>query len=353
LILDMPKKNPPYLYQHRSGKWCVRKDRNGPRAWLSAAYGSATFWNQYRDALAGTTIERQEKDDIRFSLAWAIDQYMNSHEWAGVASETRKQFSYQYAKMRDASGDLMLSEITQGDILEGRSKRAHKPSDANKFLISTRKLYQFAISHKWVKSDPTAGIPKLVTSATGEGFITWPLDWFKAFEAKWPVGSMQRLAYEIMCGTGIRRADVRRFGPQHIRNGQYEIRPNKTKAHGMIVSGDVEVRLSHAINSTQHGDFVYLLTSHGKPFKSDAAFGNWFGDACRAAGVPGSAHGIRKGLAALAAENGTSNAELNSFFGWSHRSKESAVYIDKANRGTMSRSVGKLLHMTLSSVEQG
>ncbi len=31
-------------------------------------------------------------------------------------------------------------------------------------------------------------------------------------------------------------------------------------------------------------------------------FGNWFADACRAAGVPGSAHGLRKALAVKPAE---------------------------------------------------
>ena len=40
------------------------------------------------------------------------------------------------------------------------------------------------------------------------------------------------------------------------------------------------------------------------------SFGNWFREACKAAGVPGSAHGLRKAGATLAAENGATTTEL-------------------------------------------
>ena len=55
-------------------------------------------------------------------------------------------------------------------------------------------------------------------------------------------------------------------------------------------------------------------------------------DEILAAGVPGSAHGLRKAGATLAAEGGTSKAQLNAIFGWAHGSHESARYIEAANR---------------------
>jgi hypothetical protein len=48
-------------------------------------------------------------------------------------------------------------------------------------------------------------------------------------------------------------------------------------------------------------------------------------DEILAAGVPGSAHGLRKAGATLAAEGGTSEAQLNAIFGWAHGSRESAT----------------------------
>jgi integrase len=46
------------------------------------------------------------------------------------------------------------------------------------------------------------------------------------------------------------------------------------------------------------------------------SFGNWFREASKAAGVPGSAHGLRKAGATRAAENGATTTELKAMFGW-------------------------------------
>ena len=46
------------------------------------------------------------------------------------------------------------------------------------------------------------------------------------------------------------------------------------------------------------------------------SFGNWFREACQSAGVPGSAHGLRKAGATRAAENGATTTELKATFGW-------------------------------------
>ena len=46
------------------------------------------------------------------------------------------------------------------------------------------------------------------------------------------------------------------------------------------------------------------------------SFGNLFRDACKAAGVPGSAHGVRKIAATRAANHGATVAQLEAIFGW-------------------------------------
>lgn len=45
-------------------------------------------------------------------------------------------------------------------------------------------------------------------------------------------------------------------------------------------------------------------------------FSNWFRDRCDDAGVPGSAHGLRKAAATRCAENGATASELMAMFGW-------------------------------------
>jgi hypothetical protein len=57
-----------------------------------------------------------------------------------------------------------------------------------------------------------------------------------------------------------------------------------------------------------------------------------FGEVCRAAGCPGSAHGLRKAGARRAAEDGETEAQLNALFGWADGCRESATYTRTANR---------------------
>jgi integrase len=66
------------------------------------------------------------------------------------------------------------------------------------------------------------------------------------------------------------------------------------------------------------------------------AFDKAFRRACRAAGVKGSAHGLRKAAATRLAEAGASVLELNAIFGWTG-SKMAMKYCDKADRAKLAR----------------
>jgi hypothetical protein len=72
------------------------------------------------------------------------------------------------------------------------------------------------------------------------------------------------------------------------------------------------------------------------------AFGNWFREACRAAGVTGSAHGLRKAGATRAANKGASERQLEAIFGW-RGGKMAAHYTRKADRARLAREAMPLL----------
>ena len=63
------------------------------------------------------------------------------------------------------------------------------------------------------------------------------------------------------------------------------------------------------------GDLTFIAGDRGQPL-TEESFGNVFKDACRAAGVPGSAHGVRKIAATRAANAGATVAQLEAIFGW-------------------------------------
>jgi hypothetical protein len=63
------------------------------------------------------------------------------------------------------------------------------------------------------------------------------------------------------------------------------------------------------------GDLTFIAGNNGRPLTKES-FGNLFRDACRAARVPGSAHGVRKIAATRSANAGATVAQLEAIFGW-------------------------------------
>jgi hypothetical protein len=84
------------------------------------------------------------------------------------------------------------------------------------------------------------------------------------------------------------------------------------------------------------GDLTFIRGESGRPLTKES-FGNEFRQACRAAGVPGSAHGVRKIAATRrAAENGATVAELEAIFGW-HGGGMASHYTREADRVRLAR----------------
>jgi integrase len=103
-----------------------------------------------------------------------------------------------------------------------------------------------------------------------------------------------------------------------------------------VVEAPVLLPLTQSIAASPTGDLSFIAGVAGRPMTKES-FGNWFREACDAAGVPGSAHGLRKAGAARAAENGATNEQLKAIFGWTD-DKMPSLYTKGANRAKMARS---------------
>jgi integrase len=209
------------------------------------------------------------------------------------------------------AGDQPLEVWNRKFIMASLDARASRPAIARNFLGTLRTLFQWALSREHVNEDPTVSI-KLESIKT-DGFHTWSAAELATFEAHWPIGTRQRLAYDLMLWTGLRRGDAARVGPQHVFDGSIVIEPEKTKKHGTTVSIRILPPLARSIASTPIGD-TFILNDYGKPF-AKVSFGGWFKTACDAAGVPGRAHGLRKALAVKLAESGATDREIGAILG--------------------------------------
>jgi hypothetical protein len=74
--------------------------------------------------------------------------------------------------------------------------------------------------------------------------------------------------------------------------------------------------LAETLTAGACGDLTFIAGERGQPLTKES-FGNLLRAACREAGVPGSAHGVRKIAATRAANSGATVAQLEAIFGWS------------------------------------
>jgi integrase len=179
-----------------------------------------------------------------------------------------------------------------------------------------------------VDADPTDGVK--FAAAKTDGHHTWTAEEIARFEAHWPIGTRQRLAMAVLLYTGLRRGDAVRLGRQHIKDGWFKIQTEKT---GETVDMPLAPALEEIIAQSPTSDLALISTASGSPM-TKAGFGNWFREACTAAGVKGTAHGLRKALATKAAEGGASESELEALFGWRDR-ETSSIYTKAASRKRM------------------
>ena len=134
---------------------------------------------------------------------------------------------------------------------------------------------------------------------------------------------------DVLAYTGLRRGDAVRLGRQHVRNGVATIKTEKGGGNVTVTLPMLPV-LTRTLEAGPCGDLTFIVGANGKPLIKES-FGNLFRKACNAAGVSGSAHGVRKIAATRAAENGATVAQLEAIFGWSG-GRMASHYTREANR---------------------
>ncbi len=323
--------------RHGNWVWYVRMG-HGPRVRLPDEYGTDEFWEAYNAALYGKPVARQ-KGPAAGSVAWLIARYIESAEWSDLSPATRKQRHAVYRIVEEKMGALAIGKLNKASILAARDKRRDKPHAANNLVKAMRGLFGWAVDRGHVAANPTTGVKLLSGANDDEGFHAWTENEVDRFEARWPLGTRQRLSFDLLLYTGLRRGDAVKLGRQHVRGDEFTLRTEKT---GAVVTRPILAPLATSIAATTTGDLAFLVTERGQPFGSKESFGTWFKNACNAAGVPGSAHGLRKTGARRAAEAGASEAQLNALFGWTPGSRESATYTRTANNARLARSAPTL-----------
>ena len=232
----------------------------------------------------------------------------------GLVRATRRQRENIFVHVLASAGQQPFAKITADAIVAGRERRAQTPDQARHFLDAMRGLFRWALTAKLVKSDPTAGVEN-PPRKKGDGFIPWTEEHVAAYECRWPVGHASGYGSTFCSTLGF--AAAMQCGSVASMSGMASER-SKTEKSGFTITVTLPILpvLAETLAAGPCGDLTFIAGERGQPLTKES-FGNLFRAACRAAKVPGSAHGVRKIAATRAANNGATVAQLEAIFGWS------------------------------------
>jgi integrase len=331
----------PYPYTHvfrdRHGKTRVVYRRNGKAIPLKGVMGTAEFQAEYDHAKAllggksivvGPVLAADNKVKVG-TLRWLCIQHFCSPEFAALATTTQGERRRRVEHMTSEPsgpdstflfGDYPVARMEAKHIRVLRDNKKDTPTAANHRIQDLRTLFRWAIENDnigGVIRNPAADVPKLKIP-NAEGYHSWSEEEQEQFKARWPVGSMARLAFEFFRQTGQRVGDVREFGPRHVRDGKLFFTQEKNRhRHPIALELEILPDLQEALDATKTGDLRFLVSDNGRPFASKSSFGNWFRECCHEAGLPHcSAHGLRKASATFHANNSATASELMAVHGW-------------------------------------
>jgi integrase len=272
--------------------------------------------------------------------ALIVEYYKSKVFTDGFAEATQRMRRAILERWRVDHGDKRVAHLQPIHVRKFLEQK--KPYAQKNWLKTLRGLMLFAIVQNYRADDPTKDV-RPVRTVKSRGHMTWEQPEIEAYRNTHAVGTVARLAIELMLNIAARRGDAWELGPQHIKDGKLCWRPNKTKrSTGKLLSIPILPEFQAALDAMPVKDAAFLVTDYGRRFKSAAAFGNKFADWCRQAGLKTvkcddgkvrsyRAHGLRKAALMALVRARCDIWEIMAISGHSTLSQVQ-VYIDEFNR---------------------
>jgi enterobacteria phage integrase len=197
-------------------------------------------------------------------------------------------------------------------------------------MRSARKLLAHAVRVGYRTDNPVTEIDRYKLGT----HHTWTDVQLAAFEARWPLGTRQRLAYALLLFTGQRIGDVSRMRRQDISGGCIAVVQEKT---GTELSIPIHPSLSAAMKAGPHKGMHLIGDPNGR-LMSRPALSAMMKRAIASAGLSPECvpHGLRKAMTRRLADAGASTKQIASISG--HKSLvEIERYTAAADQKQLSR----------------
>jgi hypothetical protein len=294
-----------------------------PGADLIRLPGGAMESPEFLAAYAAAMIRAREQARAQgydpATVAGSISDYLRSEAFQRLSEATRRAHRRHLTAVQAKGYTALMADLAAKHIAADLRTLGPFPGLAR--LKAWRAFTKWATRQGRLAADPARAVLRPDLPKSG-GFPRWTEAEVEAFRARWPQGTAERLAFEVLCWTGAGAKDASRLGPGMVRGGALQFGRSKTG-----VPFTVPVATLPAWATGMAEDWRHFLTAiHGHPHmtwiiteagasRSHKAFSAWFAERARMAGVGKSAHGLRKFRAVALTEAGATKDQRKAWLG--------------------------------------
>lgn len=314
----------------------------GKKILIHCGPGHEDFQRQYLAARRGEKPEplKVASDYAKpKSIGWLVNtyfEYLEARVKAKTTShKTLKKKRNLLTRLLTQPDKVML--IPQEKLLEMQDGMGATPAQADAFIEAVGVMYDWAIERKYLQNNPARGIKSIYVK--GDGAKPWKGADVKKFLEKHKLGSKAHVAMSVLLWTGCRIEDLTMLGRSHecLIEGVEALRWTPFKKGSSEVTIPLLPPLKTATRAPTVQGGTYVLGRGGKPYSSGDSMSAMFKTWCKDAGLDDlSAHGVRKGLAELLAEQGCSQYDIMAILGHSE-AKTSEVYTRRVERWKLAK----------------
>jgi len=276
---------------------------------------SPDFLRRYAEAMEQAPPPRTRAKEG--SIAAVCAAFRASTTFSGYSSSYKSIMHRHMAAIckTQARADAPISGLRPPHINTDIS--ALDPHPARHRLKVWRQVCGFALSRGWTETNAAISVKPPRPPKT-DGHLVWRAEDIAAFRNTWPIGSVQRLCFEVVYWSAARTVDAVRLSVSMIdAQGVLTFKQQKTggPAHVPWTCALPDWADSMASDQAmmheciQRGVFTFLEVQAGRS-RSKKGLSNLISHAARVAGIEGrSAHGLRKSrLTSIAATGGSVHA---------------------------------------------
>ena len=297
-----------YIDRHGRVRRYVRK--GGKHIPLPGMPGSPDFMEAYQAALRLKPTPIVTTRNRESTLAALVERFLLSADFVNLKAASQKTYQKALGPVLSAHGHRLVGDLEidkARKVIEDIGARA--PGMANLTRSVLTKLFNYAVDIGLRRDNPFARVPRYKLGS----YHTWTEDELLTYEARWPLGTRERLAYALLLYTTQRVGDAVRMRRSDVVNGALTIKQNKTSTELVI---PLHPELLDAIKAGPSLGLYLIGDRRGRPITADRLSALVLA-AARAAALPRECvpHGLRKAGIRRLAEHGATTKQIASVSG--------------------------------------